>query len=193
MSRTLFAVVFSLVILAGAVAVAGEQDDDQGIPVYTKKDCRLGNHRVELAGKNVILTALDNDDFEVEITKDYEVYVDGRRVKLDSTQEELVRAYYDHFFGMVREVKEVGWEGARIGLQGAGIGIKAIAGILKMVLTSYDEDDLERDMEEASEKIEARANDLEERAEGIEDMAHELEDLFDDMVGGIPDLKKLEW
>lgn len=157
------------------------------------RDCRFHNHRVDLDKRQITIYAEEHDDFEIEINREHELYVDGEKISLDADQQKLVTLYYTQFMELTDEAKDIGWEGARIGLQGAGIGLKAVAGVVKMIFTSYDEDELERDMEREAEKIEARAEELEHRAESIEDMAYELEDTFDGMVDGIPELKELDW
>ena len=43
-------------------------------------------------------------------------------------------------------------EGAKIGIGGAKIGVMAISGLIKAVLTSYEMDDFERDIEYETEK-----------------------------------------
>jgi hypothetical protein len=157
------------------------------------RDCRLRNHALEVEGRDLVITAVDHEDFEVEITRDFELFVDGDRVKLDADQKRMVEEYHGQVFLVIDEAKEIGWEGAKIGLQGAGIGMKAIKGVVKMIFTSYDEDDLERDMEREAEKIEIRAEALEDMADNIEEMAYDLEDMFDEMVEEIPELRKLDW
>jgi len=181
-----------LALFAGGVA-AGDHSVTVNYDITNERDCRFHNHEVELDDKHLFITAVDHNDFEIEITPDVEVYIDNKKLVLDPEQQELAEDYYNLFMEMTQEAREIGWEGARIGLQGAGIGLKALGGVVKMIFTSYDEDDLERDMERAAEKIEARADRLEQRAELIEDMAYELEDRFDEFIRAVPELKRLDW
>ncbi|MFH1687061.1 MAG: hypothetical protein ABIE70_06010 [bacterium] len=178
-------------LLATAVNAGHRHIDGDGFSF--DRACRLHNHQVQWDGKSAVVTAVDHDDFEVEINREYELHVDGRVIELNPEQQALVKEYYDQFDGMTKEVKEIIWSGARIGLKGAGVGLKAVTGVVKMIFTDYDEDDLERDIDRAAEKIEAQANDLEKRAEMVEDMAYDLEESFDLMVGAIPELQKLDW
>ena len=66
-------------------------------------------------------------------------------------------------------------------------------GVLKMLFTDYSEDDLEYDVEFASEKIERRAEKLEEQAEDIENMIDDLDYISDDLRDAIPELAELDW
>ena len=145
-----------LVLLMASVVSAGNRHVEvNGGGFSFDRACRLHNHQVQWDSKAAILSSVDHDDFEVEIDSDYELRIDGERVDLNAEQQAMVKEYYEQFDGMTKEVKEVIWAGARIGLKGAGVGLKAVTGVVKMIFTDYDEDDLERDVERAAEKIEA--------------------------------------
>ena len=78
-------------------------------------------------------------------------------------------------------------------MAGAGMGMKAIGGVFKLLLTSYDEDDLENEMEREESKIERRAEELEDRADELEEKVEDMEDVFDEMFETIPALRELDW
>ena len=134
---------------------------------------------------------LHND--RVEITEDGQLYINDKFVRLDSDQQRLVATYYDLTMGIVRKAKDLGHEGARIGIEGAKLGLKAVGGVLKMAFTAYDGDDLDQDMEWEAGKLERKAERLEEKAEEIEDLAEDLERIAERMNESIPDLKELGW
>ena len=148
--------------------------------------------QVNLDDESVILTN-EYEPGKIEITKDRELYVDGRLVKTDARQRRLVAEFYDGVFDVRDRAIKIGLKGAKIGLEGAGLGVKAIAGIIKMIFTDYDEDDLDRDMEREAQKIERKADGLEEEAEKIEDLVDHLEDLYYDMDREIPEIHALGW
>ncbi|UCD17274.1 MAG: DUF2884 family protein [Candidatus Zixiibacteriota bacterium] len=129
----------------------------------------------------------------IEITEDYELYINGDHIRLNDEQQELVKEYYLHCTEIVEYAREIGIEGAKIGFDGAKIGLKAVGGILRMLLTDYDEDDLERDLEIDTEHLEARAEALEDWAEEIEEMAEDMEELAEEMTDEIPELEELDW
>ncbi len=129
----------------------------------------------------------------VEITDDYELYIDDELVKTDDAQTKLLKEYHGQLTDIHDQAKKIGWEGARIGAEGAKIGLVAGLGVLKMLFSDYSEDDLESDVELATERIEARAEKLEEQADGIENMVDDLEDITDDLRDAIPELAELEW
>jgi len=130
---------------------------------------------------------------KVEITKEYELYIDDEHIATDADQKKLLKEFHQTVVDIRDYAKEIGWEGARIGLDGAKVGLQAGIGVLKMLLTSYDEDDLDRDLDRATEKIEKRAEKLEEKAEVIENKAYDLEDLAAELSESIPELGKLKW
>jgi len=148
--------------------------------------------RVCVDDGSVILTHEYEDD-EIEITDDYELYINDRPIKTDARQRELVQEYHTTVFGIKDRAVEIGLKGAKIGLEGAKIGLQAIGGVFKMILTSYDEDDLDRDMDRATREIEYKAELLEDEAEEIEEMADDIEDIWYDMQEEIPEIGALGW
>jgi len=144
-------------------------------------------------GTVFITPEYDNEDGEVEITRDYELYVNGRRIRLNKEQEELAADYHETVRSIYKEAVNIGWEGAKIGAEGTALGIKAVVGVFRLLSPDYDEDDLERDLEREAEKLEEKAEDLEEVAEEIEDMTDDLKYAHRKMRGEIKELRQLRW
>lgn len=180
----------ALMIFLTIPALAGHRNYNYSIldgHTFTMDDIE-----VDLDDDGIILYYEFTDD-EVEITENYKLFVNDDEVKLDSEQRELVKEYHTMVYGIVDEAVQIGIEGGKIGLAGAGMGLKALGGVFKLLLTSYDEDDLEDEMEREEEKIERRAEELEERAEDLEDKVEDMEDAFDEMFETIPELRELDW
>lgn len=152
---------------------------------HTSIDMKHGSVMIKHSGRRETST--------VEITRNYELYIDDELVTTDKEQTKLLKEYHDQLSDIHDQAKEIGWEGARIGAEGAKIGLLAGLGVLKMLFTDYSEDDLEYDVDLAAEKIEARAEELEEKAEEIEDMVDDLDDITDDLRDAIPELAELDW
>ena len=129
----------------------------------------------------------------VEISKVYELTIDGERIDLDSSQTALVGEFYETAASLDKSIDELIDDAAGIGLAGGGLALKALGRVLKLVSANYDTDDLERDMERDAAKLEKRAEELEERAEDIEAMAYDLEDLAEELCDEIPELDRLGW
>jgi len=151
----------------------------------------LDNVEVDIEDDSIILTDKDSRD-EVEITGEYDLYVNGKEIELNDNQREMVKEYYDLYFEIIDYAKRIGLEGARIGVEGAAIGVKAVAGVFKMLSPDYDSDDLEAELEMKAEELEKKAEILEDRAEKIEDMADELEDLHYKLADKIDALHDLD-
>lgn len=135
----------------------------------------------------------DDDDRYVEITDDYRLYINGRRIRTNNEQKEYLAEYHDQVFEIVDEAKRIGWEGAKVGVHGAKVGLTAAMGVFKLILPGYGTKDLERDVEREAKKLEAKAEKLEKEAEKIEDMADDLEDMHYTLKRKIPELRKLRW
>ena len=67
---------------------------------------------LDIQRSTIVLTNDEYDDDIVEITRDYELYVNDQRVDLDPKEAELVQEFYDRTFELVDSAKEVGLEGA---------------------------------------------------------------------------------
>jgi len=160
-----------------------------------KKNCCncLANVDIDIEDDNLILTCTYDHDLWIEITSDREMYISGDRIKLSRYQRRLVRDYYDHFMEIMERAKEIGKEGAKIGIKGAKVGLIAAQGAMKMMLSDYDEDDFERDIEEETEELEIRADKLEEMADELEDVADEFEEIHYTMKKDIDQLNELYW
>lgn len=153
----------------------------------------LENVEVDIEDDFLILTCEYDRDLWIEITPDHELYISGDRIYLNRYQRRLVGDYYDHFIEIIERAREIGKEGAKIGLEGAKIGLLAARGALKMLVTDYDESDLEREIEDEAEELEIRAGELEEMAEELEEVAEEFEDLHFTMKSEIDELNDLDW
>lgn len=148
---------------------------------------------IDIDDGSIIMTEEGTEENKVEITEEYELFVNDQEVKLTPAQKEMTEDFHTMVMDIVYEGKKIGWEGAKIGIRGAKLGMKAIGRLMKMVFTSYDEDDFERDMERDADEIEAQASKLEDRAKIIERMADDLEYVTEDLFDNVPELRRLEW
>lgn len=185
-------------IMAGDVHHATYKSDsnhrgDHGVRVKSFSCWEVDNARYKLDDGSIIMTNLDDRDESVVITEDYELFVNDRQVRLDREQQALVREYHELTYEIVGEAKVMAKEGVKIGLKGAKLGLKAIGGVLKMLMTSYDEDEFEADMEREGEKLEAMGEVLEAKGELIEKKADRLEEVHDELIEDIPELRELDW
>jgi DUF2884 family protein len=133
-----------------------------------------------------------DDDYKIEITGDFELYVNGKYIKTNDEQQELVEEYHGLIFEIIDRAKDIGKQGARIGIDGAKIGLKAIAGVFKLMRDDYDADDLEAELEMETEELEEMAEELEKEAEKLEYLADNLEDMHEELKDEIPELEELD-
>jgi hypothetical protein len=159
---------------------------------YHHSNC-LDNVEVDIENDILILTCEYDNDLYIEITPNHELYISGKHIYLNRNQQQLVGEYYDHFMEILERAKEIGKMGAKIGVEGAKIGLLAARGAIKMLLSDYDQDDFEQEIEEKSEKLEIRSEELEEMADELENVADEFEDLHYTMKSEIDELNDLDW
>lgn len=155
-------------------------------------DC-LEDVDVDIDNDVIVFTCEYDHDLWVEITPDYDLYINGERIELNRHQRNMVAEYYDSFMEIIDQAKVIGKEGAKIGMKGAQIGLAAAGAAIKMLACDYDSDDLEDEIADDVEDLEKRAEELEEMAEELEDRADEFEDLHYSMKKEIRALDKLEW
>jgi hypothetical protein len=153
----------------------------------------LENVDIDIEDDVLILTCQYDRDLWIEITPDHKLYISGERIYLTRYQKRLVGKYYDNFMEIMERAVEMGKEGAKVGIEGAKIGLLAVKGVMKMLVSDYDEDDLEREIEYKAEELEIRTEELEEMAEELEEVAEEFEELHYTMKNEIDELNDLGW
>ncbi len=188
--------VIAVYVLAGLLIFAGASSADSDYRVHgvsVQDGGAFDGMSFDLDNGTIIMERTGRRVETVEITENHELYINGDRVKLDDDQQKLVREFYEQGMEIVGYAKELGWEGAKIGVSGAKLGLRAVGNVFRLLFTGYDTDDFEREMEREAAKIEAKAEMLEEKAEKVEYMVEELEDIAWEMDREIPELRDLDW
>jgi len=135
---------------------------------------------------------IHDDDYEIEITGDYELYLNGKYVETNDDQKELIKEYHEMIFEIIDRAKIIGKQGAKLGIDGAKIGLKAIVGVFKLMRDDYDAEDLEEELEIKADELEEKAEELEKEAEKLEYLADNLEELHEELKDEIPELEELD-
>jgi hypothetical protein len=136
----------------------------------------------------------ENLDETVEITAEYRLLVNGRKVKLDRSGKKLARAYYRRFRGIMEEAADIGEEGGKLGAEAAEFSRIVIRKVLKSLKDGDEEEDIDDEIEkEAEERFEKRAERLEKRAEKLEEEVEGLEQLHQKLRGNVRELDELGW
>jgi len=160
--------------------------------VHGESLTRGDNVDIDIEDGSILFEKHDRDE-TVEITEDYELYINGERIALRRSEQNLVRKYHRQFEKIIKEAKEIGLEGARVGAAGAKMAVKAVGKALAGLGGELDTGRLEKELDEMEEDIEERAGRLEDRAEEIEKEAEELENLHRDLRRNIRELDELGW
>jgi hypothetical protein len=147
---------------------------------------------VKIDDGTVIIRNRDTDE-TIEITERYELFIDGRRIRTDARQRELIGEYHDGMIDLTEDAVRLGAEAVTIGAGGVKLGFKAVAKTVRLLRSDYDRRDLERDMERSARKLEARARRLERKAERLEERAEELKKLHEELRERVPALGEVEW
>ena len=155
------------------------------------KDWTFNAKSIDLDDGTLVIEHED-EDWIVEITEDYELYIDGRKVRTDRQQKKLLRHYYRDYEDIEELAAEIAKEGTKIGLAGAKFGVMAVACAAKLLLDDYECDDMEDEIEIKSDDLEKMVKKLEKKAEKIEDMADDLEKTHKKLRKSIPELRDLE-
>ncbi|MCP4568938.1 MAG: YggN family protein [FCB group bacterium] len=191
MKKTIIALLACLLTF-GALPALGEGSHHHS----SFGDCYRSGHddySIEFDEGSLIISEDGRRGDEVEITEDYELYINGDLIKTNKEQKQLLKEYYTLVDELVEKAEDIGWEGGKIGIAGAKIGMQALGGVFKMLLTDYTEEEFESDIELKAEELEERAEELEEEAEKLEDIAEEIEDRQIELAEEIPELEDLGW
>jgi len=180
------------VLLMTSSLYAAEGDWDVCKSTIINECCDIRGVKIELDDNDIIFSSKHKDE-DVRITSNYKLYINGELIETSEEQDKMLEEYHNLTMDIVEDAVEIGKEGAKIGLQGAVVGTKALAGLMKAFLTSYEMEDFERDIEYETDKLEAEAEKLEIEAEKIEQLADNLEDLHDDLKDDIEELDDLHW
>ena len=183
-------------LITAAVAVMVVAASSAVAPVEAR--VRDGHDYRNLADKDidfddgVLVIESEDYDWVVEITDEYELYIDGSRIRTDREQRSLLRRYYRQAEEIEDLAGEIARDGASIGIEGAKIGARAIANVARLLLDEYDSDDLERDIEIDSKDIERMAKRIERKADRLEAMLDDLDALHRKLrrsIGELDDLR----
>ena len=180
----------SMMLFSGAVAVHG-RDRDCG-DRHRDSDF-LRNCDVDWDEDEGLLTFTNeyDDDEVIEITKEYQLTVNGESVRLDRRQKGLVKDYYGRFEELHETAEEIGMAGAKLGVKGAEIAAVVLKNICKLL--GDDADEFEEEVEREAEKLEAEAGKLEAKADRLEEIVDDLEELHHDLKKAVPELGGLDW
>jgi len=147
---------------------------------------------VDFERGNLIIECRDDDD-EVLISDDFDLFINNDKVKLDRGQRKLVKRYYIQHRELRTQAREIGRAGAKIGIRGVKVAGKSIALAIAELLEDGDWDELEDMIDEMTEEIEEDAEDLEDLAEDLEDLVDDLEDTHYDLRDSVDELDELDW
>jgi hypothetical protein len=177
------------VVLALSVILAGGARAHR---VCTHDDDWTLDHKSIDFEDGTLVIEHEDEDWLVEITEDYKLYVNGDRVKTNSQQTKLLRGYYRDYEDIEELAEEIGRDAAQIGVAGVKLGVSAVACVAKLLLEDFDCEDMEIEIDLDEEKIEKMAEKLEKKADKIEDLADDLEKTHKKLKRSIPELGDLE-
>ena len=171
------------IALALIVSVMFTADAESHRRCYDK-DWTFNAKSIDFEDGSLVIEHQD-EDWIVEITEDYKLYIDGDKVRTNRQQKKLLRRYY-------RDYEDIEELAAEIAKEGVKLGVVAVACAAKFILEDYDCDDMEDEFEIKPDDLEKMASKLEKKAEKIEDMADDFEKTHKKLRRSIPELGDLE-
>lgn len=162
----IFMMLFSILFVSFATADDGlSQTFDN-----TEMDINDDNYVLFEDGA-LIIGDRDNDQYLMEITRDNKLFVNGKRIKLTSSQKRITQRYYELFSELFTFRNRIGAKGLKIGMSGVKLAAKAVSGAFVVLASGGDEvvtEEFEEDMEREAERLEAEAEKIEDWAEDYE-------------------------
>jgi cell division protein ZapA (FtsZ GTPase activity inhibitor) len=151
------------------------------------------NFNIDVEGKTVVINHYGTDGSLVEINEDGDLFIDREKVKTDRQSRELLKDYNQRMRDLISSAEKIGFEAAKVGGKGADLGLEAVSGILAVMCTDLEMDDLEDHLDKKAKKLEREAEKLEDKAKALEEQAEELEAVHDNLKDRISELDELEW
>jgi hypothetical protein len=151
------------------------------------------NFNIDVEGKTVVINHYGDNSTIVEITEDGELFIDQEKVKTDRQNRALLQDYNLMMRDLIASAEKLGYDAAKVGGRGADLGLEAVSGILEVMCTDLEMDELEESLEKKAQKIEQAAEKLEARADELENQAEELEAVHNKLKDRIDELDQLEW
>ncbi|MFH1845655.1 MAG: hypothetical protein ABIF77_20920 [bacterium] len=206
----LFFISLLLVSLLAGPALAGlDRDDPDDRDDRDNRDDRDHHHGHHLDISGHVLDgwqdvsidiedgtlSIEHDDRGdlVEVTEDYDLYVNDKHIRTDRQETALLEDFYKTNLKLQVLAMHLGRDGVEIGAEGVKLAATALTRLVKLLSPDYDADDLEAEMEREAEKLEAKAEKLEEKGEVLEEMADRIEELAEELAERIPELDELGW
>lgn len=186
MMRRITAVVAVLLLVISAAPVPGAQ----ARLVRSHEYRSLADKDIDFEDDLLVIES-EEEDWIVEITGGYELYIDGERIRTDREQRALLRRYYRQAEQIEELAHEIARDGASIGVEGAKVGVRAIANVARLLLEEYDTDDLDDDIEVDTKQIERMAKRIERKADRLESMVDDLDSLHRKLRRAVPELDEL--
>ena len=153
MKKAIFILLVGLLLSASLYAY----DDDRQVHRFSGSHkwygSMLDNIDVDIDGGDILMIEKGRDRNKVVITKDHQLIINGKKVKLDDDQQKKVIKFHDLTFALIDYAKEVGIEGAKIGVAGAAVGLEAVVKLFKLLDSEYDTEDYEREIEAKADAI----------------------------------------
>jgi hypothetical protein len=150
----------------------------------------LSHADIDIKGSSVFIISQEGGKATIEMTKNGQLYIDGRKVRTNNEEKQLIKEYHHLIVDIVESAEEVGIECAEIGIESAEIGINAVQEVIQNLCDEQEWKYVERKLEKKAKKIEATATKLENKIEDLEELAEEMGELHQDMLEHFPELKE---
>ena len=146
--------------------------DDGTKQIFDHVEMNINNSNYVLFEDNSLIVCDRNtDEYKLEITEDFELFVRGKKVDVSNQQRNLLEKYYMAQYNLFSSRNIIGTKGIEIGVQSAGLAIKAVGGAFVLIANGFDEEA----EEEFNDKMEYEAKQIEQKADEIEKEADEFE------------------
>ncbi len=182
MQKLLISLFLVVSIFTQSFAIGGKRSSS-----YDKvQDMEFLNFDCDLDFDNDENITFKNDGSEVKFTSDNEIFVDGKKIKLNAKQKRLVGEFNETFMELIEKAKDIGLEGVELGKDGVSSAFEAM-------FSETELKEVEAKLEAKASKLEAKGEVLEKKAKVLEKIGNHLKDMKDELKNKVPELSKLDW
>ncbi len=189
MQKLLISLFLVVSIFTQSFAIGGKRSSS-----YDKvQDMEFLNFDCDLDFDNDENITFKNDGSEVKFTSDNEIFVDGKKIKLNAKQKRLVGEFNETFMELIEKAKDIGLEGVELGKDGVELGLDAVSSAFEAMFSETELKEVEAKLEAKASKLEAKGEVLEKKAKVLEKIGNHLKDMKDELKNKVPELSKLDW
>jgi hypothetical protein len=189
MRKILTILVVMVVLLVPMLATAGHHHHGH---------CRgtLMSHETSMDIEGDLLTITNDDRYdgwEVVISDDGDLEVNGDRIEVDGKSRKLLKKFFRETAKLEEQADLIAEDSEELAEDATAYAAAAVRKALRSLNDEEDDDELQAEFAELKDDFEGRSELIEKLGDEIGEQANRIKDLAEELQERIPELEELEW